>query len=270
MDEQYFGIKDLYQVVLKATTDMNFGSRTIQKGEPILYFNRVQLAEIAGKNAPKFARGGRGNIPHVIWEDRSDVSFLLTEGVVTQTGLAVLNSANLLQKPENDILKIPKCEGPFEISPIKQYTLKETPIIGEPAFCYRYERKTIQEKVNYTLDGKVLTIENGQSNQSFIFDYYYNYAKEALIYMIEKERFNGTFLLEAKFYAKDENDGLNHTNIIVMPKVRVVSNLNLRLGEKADPTVSVFNILAMPVRTEESESMIMKIIYLNEDIDADI
>ena len=87
---------------------------------------------------------------------------------------------------------------------------------------------------------------------------------------MEKERFNGTFLLEAKFYTKDENDGLNYTNIITMPKVRVVSNINLRLGERANPTVSVFNIIAMPEKTEDSESAILKIIHLDEDLDADI
>ena len=55
-----------------------------------------------------------------------------------------------------------------------------------------------------------------------------------------------------------------------MPKVRVVSDINLRLGERADPTVSVFNIIAMPDRAEESENLLMKIVRLDEDIDADI
>ena len=76
--------------------------------------------------------------------------------------------------------------------------------------------------------------------------------------------------MEAKFYTKDENDGLNYTNLITMPKVRVVSNINLRLGERADPTVSVFNIIAMPDKTDDSNSAIMKIVHLNEDLDADI
>jgi len=31
-----------------------------------------------------------------------------------------------------------------------------------------------------------------------------------------------------------------------MPRVRVVSDINLRLGERADPTMSVFNIIGMP------------------------
>jgi len=80
----------------------------------------------------------------------------------------------------------------------------------------------------------------------YVVDYYYKYEDEALIYSVEKERFNGLFTLEAKFYSKDENEGINYTNVLYMPKVRIVSNINLRLGERADPTVSTFNIIGLP------------------------
>ena len=84
------------------------------------------------------------------------------------------------------------------------------------------------------------------ATKQYIVDYYYEYKNKALLYTIQKERFNGLFTLEGKFYSKDENDGLNYTNLIYMPKVRVVSDINLRLGERADPTMSVFNIIGMP------------------------
>ena len=77
-------------------------------------------------------------------------------------------------------------------------------------------------------------------------------------------------MLEGKFYTKDENDGLNTTNVLTMPKVRVMSNINLRLGERVDPTISVFNIIAMPNKTEMSKDLIMDITRLSNDIDADI
>ena len=55
-----------------------------------------------------------------------------------------------------------------------------------------------------------------------------------------------------------------------MPKVRVVSDINLRLGERADPTTSVFNIVGMPEKTDDSENLIVRITRLNQDIDAEI
>jgi hypothetical protein len=84
------------------------------------------------------------------------------------------------------------------------------------------------------------------NSRKYLIDYYYEYEDEALLYSVQKERFNGLFTLEAKFYSKDENEGQNYTNILYMPKVRIVSNINLRLGERADPTVSTFNIIGLP------------------------
>ena len=55
-----------------------------------------------------------------------------------------------------------------------------------------------------------------------------------------------------------------------MPKVRIVSNINLRLGERADPTVSTFNIVGLPETVGDKKNMILEIVRLDEDIDADI
>ncbi|MBO7535658.1 MAG: hypothetical protein J6T34_00765 [Bacilli bacterium] len=77
--------------------------------------------------------------------------------------------------------------------------------------------------------------------------------------------------MEGKFYSKDENEGMNYTNLIYMPKVRIVSDINLRLGERADPTMSVFNIIAMPENVGgNKKSLILEITRLSEDIDGNI
>jgi len=53
-----------------------------------------------------------------------------------------------------------------------------------------------------------------------------------------------------------------------MPKVRVVSDISLRLGERADPTVSVFNIIGLPENTGNNRNgLIMEITRLSEDIE---
>ena len=53
-----------------------------------------------------------------------------------------------------------------------------------------------------------------------------------------------------------------------MPKVRIVSDINLRLGERADPTTSVFNIIGLPENVVgNKEGLILEITRLSEDID---
>lgn len=282
MIDQYFGVKELSEVVLKAKVPMQFGSRYLEQGEPVLYFENVEMSVLTERSSPIMARGGWSNMPRVIWEDRSEVTFSLREGVMSSISMGILLSANMMEKKVNESLLIPKREGPFELDEENSFYLEHMPVFPpkKKVFIYEYERDVAQKKVYGEILSKEMNllgeeiprirIKDADVTKRYIVDYYYEYKDEALIYMVQKERFNGLFTLEGKFYSKDENDGINYTNLIYMPKVRVVSDINLRLGERADPTTSVFNIVGMPEKTDDSNNLIVKIVRLNTDIDADI
>ena len=299
MEDQYFGHKELYEVVLRAKNPMKFGDRYIEADEPVLYFNNVNMSLLTEQNRPIFARGGWGNMPRVIWEERSEVQFQMVEGVMSSVGMSILMSANVTSGGSKDTpLYINMKEGPLNFSKDNIVTLKHWPVDypKKKTFIFDYDRDAIQEKMygkkyisssdQEKIDQGQLTIDQvvpriaiftdkncqipAENNRKYVVDYYYEYEDKALIYTIQKERFNGLFTLEAKFYSKDENEGQNYTNILYMPKVRIVSNINLRLGERADPTVSTFNIIGLPETVGEYKNLIMDITRLNEDIDADI
>lgn len=266
MDEFYFGTKELYEATLRANTPMNFGSRKVEVDEPILYFEKVNIASLSESSRPIMARGGWGNTPYVIWDDRSELTFTLSEGVMSSIGLAMLTNA-VVKTPQDGNLYLPKREGPFSLEKGK-YILERKPAIDKPIFCFEYANDAIQQKIKeFTVDENTLTIEGADESKEYLLDYRFRYGDDALIYLIKKERFNGTFSLEGKFYTKDEIDGINSTNVLIMPKVRVVSDINLRLGERVDPTVSTFNIIGMPANDADGQQMLMKIIKLGEDID---
>ena len=292
MLDQYFGIKELSEVVLKAHDPMRFGSRYLEAGEPVLYFEKVNMAVLNERQSTIIARGGWSNMPRVIWEDRSEVQFSLTEGVMSSISMGILLSASITEAKQNkESLLIPKREGPFELEDGCIYITRQPVLYPEKkVFIYQYERGVAQKKVygqldpennkyNSFLDETEICIKvfedkertkQADATKEYIVDYYYEYNEEALLYTIQKERFNGLFTLEGKFYSKDENDGLNYTNLIYMPKVRVVSDINLRLGERADPTTSVFNIIGLPENVGgNKKSMILEITRLSEDIDAE-
>jgi hypothetical protein len=282
MLDQYFGTKELYQVVLKAKNPMQFGSRRLEIGEPVLYFENVAISMLSERSFPIIARGGWSNMPRVVWEDRSDVTFSLQEGVMSSISMGILLSANMTEKIEGISYPVPKREGPFVLDDNDCLELQHMPIFppSKKIFIYEYDKDVCQKKVYGEIveiqknifgeDTPKIHVKEADSTKSYIVDYYYEYKDEALIYLIQKERFNGLFTLEGKFYSKDENEGINYTNIIYMPKVRVVSDINLRLGERANPTTSAFNIVGMPEKTEESNNLIVKVVRLNKDIDADI
>ena len=290
MLDQNFGHKELYEVVLKAKTPMQFGDRYIESEEPVLYFNNINMSLLTEQNRPIFARGGFGNMPRVIWDERSEVQFQMTEGVMSSVGMSILLGANVTSKKQDEPLYIHMKEGPKECSFDNVLDLKHWPVLypERKTFIFAYDRQAIQKKVygrKYRTDPSIeeakdyprIEIFEDKNCQTpiinggdFVIDYYYKYEDEALIYSIEKERFNGLFSLEGKFYSKDENEGINYTNIIYMPKVRIVSNINLRLGERADPTVSTFNIIGMPEAVGNQKNLIMEITRLGQDIDADV
>ena len=201
----------------------------------------------------------------------------------------------IITTPEKDTpLLVPMKEGPFELIPktvdeqlIYGIEIQHNPIVypEKKVFIFEYTRGREQKKVYGELlhlndgfggtdnfiaihddDGKRLIQDNGKE---YVVDYYYEYGNEALIYTLAKERFNGLFSLEGKFYAKDENEGTNYTNLLYMPKVRIVSNINLRLGERADPAVSTFNIVGLPEFTGRN-SIIVEITRLGTDVDGNV
>ena len=270
---------------------MRFGPRMLEEGEPVLYFENVSMSVLNEKSSPIMARGGWANLPRVIWEDRSEVQFVLQEGVMSSISFGILLSADMMTSQEEGPLYVSKREGPFEIDTTNGRVFLEHWPVEYPTkktFIYEYDRDVAQKKIygkritgvddGFGVERPCLELyqdkalkEKADINKKYIVDYYYEYSDEALIYTIQKERFNGLFTLEGKFYSKDENEGKNYTNLIYMPKVRVVSDINLRLGERADPTMSVFNIIGMPENAGgNKKSLILEITRLSEDIDGNI
>ena len=288
MQDEYFGVKELYEVVLRAKVPMQFGSRYIEQDEPVLYFENISLAMMKESSHPIIARGGWANQPQVIWENRDEVHFQLSEGVMSAISMSILLSANVTEQGKTEPLLVQKREGPYDVDDNSRVYLEHWPVglDQKKTFIFEYARNVAQKKIYGKrivgivdpLDGsekpclelyedKNLT-QLADIDKKYVIDYYYEYEETALIYMIQKERFNGLFTLEGKFYSKDENDGINYTNLIYMPKVRVVSDINLRLGERADPTVSVFNIIGLPENiSSNKKSVVAEIIKLSSDIE---
>ena len=83
---------------------------------------------------------------------------------------------------------------------------------------------------------------------------------------MSRERFSSTYRLEATFELKDANEGLIRTGVITMPKITILSNINLRMGERADPMVSTFNVVAMPENVSDAMEEVCRITYIDEEI----
>ena len=263
--DQKFGVKDLENVVIKAVTPFNFGDRSIAAGEPVLYFDKIQLSQIDQSASVVVARGGKGNQSHVIWEKNNDVMFQLTSGVLTEIGFGLLTNARVLNTGINDTLLVPKTEI-LALDINGQGTLSYLPSNRKPIFCFIYRNKMIQEKLSYTdLTSKVLSFGVAHAGDNILVEYYFEYGDRTTLYILDKNRFTNYFTLEGKIELRGDTDGLTHTMLVNIPKMKIVSNLNLRLGENASPVVSGFSILSIPQRTPYSDSSVIEFVEL-EDI----
>ena len=273
MTLQELGIKDLETVCIKTREEVTFGNRVLEPGEPVLYFDNVQIALLSEQVTPTMARGGWGNKPLIIWEDRKETVFGFTNGTLNAISFNLLLNANMLQEDFQEPLFM--VEKDLETDADGNVQLKYLPNFDKKFFAFYYDLNTIQKKIEVkpTIVSKELRIISfgaEYAEKNILCDYYFDYDKDVILYSMARERFTNLYSLEATFLMKDENDGLLHTGLLRMPKVRVVSNINLRMGERADPSVSTFNIIAIPESKGNRESVVCEVLYLDEDITAGI
>lgn len=265
---QEMGIKNLEHIVLKAREDTYMYGREYEAGEPVLYFENVQIAQLTENAQIIAAKGGFMNQPRVIWEDRGETMFSFSNGTLNIHSLNMLLEANIVHRDEVAI-------------PFKEYVdiergrgyLKHIPLLNKKVFCFTYDVNNIQTKIvdfnieiNEEQTEAYLVVGEDYNGQTLLLDYYFDPDSTAVHYTMSRERKPNLYTLEATFYLKDENDGLLHTGLLEMPKVYIMSNVNLRMGERADPTVGTFRIMAMPENTDGYDDLVYKITYLDEDI----
>ncbi len=264
--DQRFGMQELYDLVIKANSAMNFGNRALEAGEPLFYLNTVQMSALSESVTPKIARGGKGNFPLVVWEDRSEVRFKMTAGLLTDRMFGLLTAANIFSVPANSTTYVQFSEE-VTLDSNASADLLYAPTTDRKIFCFVFHNEIMQNKIQHTnLIGNKIYFNTEYANSTVKVDYYYIYGEPSTLYQINRQRFNGLFTLEAKIYWKGEMDGMNITNTLTMPKVRISSDMNFIFGAQSSPNVGTFELTALPEKNSYSDYSIMEIIQLNEDI----
>jgi hypothetical protein len=81
--------------------------------------------------------------------------------------------------------------------------------------------------------------------------------------------FSGYLQLEGRTKTKDDITGRTRTAILRIPRVKLVSDLSLRLGRDAVPVLGEFNAVGLP-SGGRGDKKIMELFFLEDDIDAEI
>jgi hypothetical protein len=137
--------------------------------------------------------------------------------------------------------------------------------IKPPVFVY--DKESGKKITDFTYTENNITIN--QSYKEVIVDYYYSYDNGYSILSFGRMLTNGYLSLEGKTRVKDDITGQVTTGIIKIPKLKLMSDLSMRLGQDAVPVVGRLDAIAVPTG-ERGHKKVMELIFLNDDIDSDM
>lgn len=256
--ELQFGFKELYDVIITANDPVVINGVSFSKGEPLLFLEKVQVADLSTNTSNVSARGGFDNRAQVTWESTREGVFRFTQGIFSKEQFSLLHNYKILQS--NDSLSVLQKEY-LETNQDGRFTL---PYKAENV--YVYNRTTGQKMDLGKIDDYTYTVLTPFCD--IIVFYKYAYTSEYSSLLIGERAINGFVTLQAKTRTKDDVTGIEKTGIINFPKMQIRNNFALRMGEQSSPVVADFVGIAHPIG-DKFNARIGEINFLNADIDAE-
>ena len=256
------GFKELYEVSLKSTLPIEVSGTKIEAGETIASFDRIQIANFQEIKSTASTNGGWDNRAHIFWETTKEVKINFTQGVFSKIQLALMTNAQLINNEGEQIIPINKREE-FESDEHGKVVIGRT--LREPVFVY--DKATGKKITGWTSTTDSILLN--EAYKSVIVDYWYDYDNGCQIMTVGRPLTQGYLSLVGKMRVKDDITGKVKTGIIKIPKLRLMSDLSMRVGSDAIPQVGRLDAVAVP-EGGRGQSKVMEIIFLNDDIDADM
>ena len=262
--ENEFGLKELTDLTLKATYPIEMAGRTFEPGEVIARFDKIQLANFREITARVSANGGFDNRAHVTWEDPKEIQLSFTQGIFSARQFALLSNSNLIDLQNNSGILIPSHYSGESDETGKIYVGQK-----EISNVFVYDAETFERIIPKTIDfaeGKVVI---DSIYKSVEIDFNFKYHNKVTSCILGRKLIQGYLQLEGKSRVKDDITGKTRTAILRIPRLKLVSDLTMRLGREATPVLANFNAVGLPAG-ERGNKQIMELLFLSDDIDADM
>lgn len=262
--ENEFGLKELTDLTLKATYPIEMAGRIFEPGEVIARFDKIQLANFKEVTSRVSANGGFDNRSLVIWEDPKEIQLNFTQGIFSARQFALLSNAHLVEGQDE--------EGIAISSHYSGESDEEGKIsVGKEGISdvFVYDAKTYEKIIPKSIDFKNGEIVIDFEYKDVEVDFNYRYYEKVTSCILGRKLIQGYLQLEGKSRVKDDITGKTRTAILRIPRLKLVSDLTMRLGREATPVLANFNAIGLPVGGKGSKK-IMELLFLNDDIDADM
>ena len=258
MENNMFGIKEMYECILKATYDIEVGGMKIKAGQPVAIFDTLQVADIRELKSHVDATGGYGNQSWVTWDNTKEIGLTFSQGILSHTHLALMGNSFIRNQQKVSVPKIETLEIGEEGYVELQY---------EPEEVFVWKAETGEQITTFIAEANRLSFTDVRPYTDIKVYYTFSYDNAKRI-SIGQQLIKGYLELTAKTRLKDDITGKTVTGIMHMPKVKLMSDFSIRLGNDAPPAVGRFAIVGYPTGSKGSEK-VMDFISLNDDIDSD-
>lgn len=260
--EQGLGFKELYEVSLKTTYPIEMGGKTIEAGETIARFDKIQLANFQEIKSQASARGCYDGRTLMTWEETKELRLNFSQGVFSKNQWGLMINSKLIAQQQADPISLNEF-GVYETNEDGEVQLPHLP--NGPIYVYDY--KTGEKIRDWTLEESTLILETPYLEIAI--DYSYNYLKNYTLFQVGEPLTNGYLTLEGRMRVKDDLSGQVKTGIIKIPRLKLMSDLFMRLGESSVPQAGRIDAVALPIGAK-GDKRVMEILFLDEDIDSDM
>ena len=99
-----FGVREICNVVFRATTTQKIGNRTFKKGQPVFYLDSAKTSSVEGAATTVYAQGGRGNARLIAWEGERTLTFTVEDALISPISFSMLSGAGVIKgKGEEEV-----------------------------------------------------------------------------------------------------------------------------------------------------------------------
>jgi len=297
--EDFYGIKELYDVDLRLTKPIDICGRHYDVNESILKFNTAELANLNEIKNTVQARGGYHNNPLIDWETDKEINFAITNGVLSPISWSLLSNS----KADNyDVKSICYCErlktieddeycyvdlkflpnycgcligvqGNPDNEPLPMGRRPELPLKPLPPKKDKFFFIYNEDNGKRIEDFKIINnrVYFATSYRNIYVDYTTDYKGSIKTINIGERLFNNYLHLTGKMTSKNERTGEVSTVLIEIPKIKISSSLSIRLGKNYEESViSDFFFTGYPdENTRREKQLVCKISFLDKELTGD-
>ena len=295
-----FGVREIANVVFKATSNGKIGTMDVVAGQPVLYIDSAKTSTLEGAATTVYAQGGRGNTRLIAWEGEKTLTFTVEDALISPIGFAILSGAGLIDNSTKqynyhmtsyaEVNTDGEIELTGKVNAVKGIELSTK----APLFVLEAKEdgsltgamlnidtaKTVNQKfvkgegeAADTLASFKLVVDKADAGKKVLVDYYIvKNSADVKELQIDAENFAGYYYVEADTLFRRQSDGADLPANITLPKVKIQSNFTFTMASTGDPSTFTFTMDAFPGYTkfDKTREVLCVIQVVNESASVDM